>query len=347
MAFDSELSPAASAVVLTVAQGMAPPPDMAISDWVDLGKVILSKRTGTPRDGPFSFEGVEYLREPLDRLHPDDPCSRVTVRGGAQSGKSSLGQLWVCWSIENNPSAFAIGLPSAGEIVKYNEFKLQPLIEDSPDLKHRVRPVSTKSNEGSNTRMKKLYNGATLLLFNLASPKELQMISAGNIILEEVGNALREVGARGSPVKQARERQAAYSVVGSKELMVSTPSELGQCEVTSAEESGDRRRFYGRCLQCGGHFHLEPEGFRPGERGGTPNHFACPPSAGGCGGVLEEADMPAWRQEGVWLPTFTALDPDANPSPPDFVAAEEWPTGRRGTARAASPATTCGRPCAA
>lgn len=323
MAFDAPLSQAAAQVLLAVAQALTPAPETKISEWVEQGHVILTARTNTPRPGPFTFEGVEYLKEPLDRLHPDDPCTRVTIRGGAQSAKSSVGQLWVAWSIDVNPKSFAIGLPSAGEIVKYNELKLAPIIEESPRLRHKVRAVSTKSNEGSNTKVKKLFNGASILLFNLASPKELQMISTGNLILEEVGNALVEVGSRGAPVKQARERQAAYSVLGSKELMVSTPAELGDCEVTRAEQEGDRRRLYGQCQQCFGYFHLDPDDYRPGTRNGTPNHFVCPPAHGGCGGLLEERDMPAFRKAGVWLPTFPAIDPVANPAPLPFVAADQ------------------------
>lgn len=319
------ISTAAALVVVAVANDLAPPPDLSISEWVEQGHVMLSARTGSPLavDGPvaFSFERVEYLREPTNRLHPDDPCTRVAVRGGAQSAKSSCGQLWVAWSIVHRPQAFAIGLPSAGEIIKYDDVKLAPIIEDSPELRRRVKPVSTKASTGSSTKKKRLLNGATIALFNLASPKELQMISAGNLILEEVGNALVEVGTRGAPVKQARERQAAYSVVGSKEAMLSTPSELGECEITRAEEDGDQRRFYGECQQCAGFFTLSPDAFKRGERNGTPHHFVCPPDLGGCGGVLEESDMPAFRAVGVWLPTFTSEDPE-NPAPAAFVTAE-------------------------
>ncbi|WGM45247.1 hypothetical protein KOAAANKH_00108 [Brevundimonas sp. NIBR10] len=326
MVFPSTLTRAAALVVLSVAGDLAPPDDVRISEWVEQGHVILSPRTGSPlaQNGPvpFGFEKVEYLREPLDRLHPDDPCTRLAVLGGAQTAKSSIGQLWVAWSIVNRPAPFAIGLPSAGEITKYDDVKLAPLIEESPELRRRVKPVSTKSSEGSSTKKKRLLNGATLALFNLASPKELQMISAGNLILEEVGNALREVGSRGAPVKQARERQAAYSAIGSKEAMLSTPSELGECEITRAEQQGDQRRFYGQCQQCLGHFHLMPEGFRGGDRNGTPHHFVCPPADGGCGGVLEESDMPAFRQAGFWLPTFLS-DEDDNPAPGPFVAVED------------------------
>lgn len=312
-------SPAASAVYEGVAAGLAPAPETSISAWVAEGPVVLTARTNTPKEGPISFEGVEYLREPLDRLHPDDPCSRVTIRGGAQSAKSTVGQLWVCWSVENNPRSFAIGLPSAGEITKYNEFKLEPLLDDSDRLKDRIDRRVIRGRPMSDGRKKTLKTGATIRLFNLASPKELQMISTGNLILEEVGNALVDVGQRGSPVAQARERQAAYSVVGSKELMVSTPSVMGECEVSKAEEAGDQRRYYGQCQQCAGHFHLSPENFKPADRTGTPHHFICPPDAGGCGGVLEEADMPAFRQAGFWLPTYTSDNPE-NPAPLAFVA---------------------------
>ena len=123
------LTVAAANVLAAVAAAITPPPDTSISEWLDTKPIELTARTNTPKEGPLSLEGVEYLREPIDRLHPDDPCTRVTIRGGAQSAKSTVGQIWVCWSVENAPRSFAIGLPSAGEIAKYNELKLEPLLD--------------------------------------------------------------------------------------------------------------------------------------------------------------------------------------------------------------------------
>lgn len=318
MAFDGFLSRAGATILEQIAADLIPPPETRISDWVDEGHVILNAATRSPREGPFSFDGVEYLREPLDKLHPDDPCSRVTIRGGAQTGKSSVGQLWVCWSIANHPRSFAIGLPTGGEVGKYNDYKLQPLIDASPVLKPKVRPLSLKGSDGSNARKKRLYTGADILLFNMGSPAELQMISTGNLILEEVANAPKEVGSRGAPIPQARERQAAYSVIGSKELMVSTTGAEGECVVTAAEQAGDQCRYYGQCHACLGFFRFEPEGFHCGPDIGRP-YFACP----GCGGVTEDQHRGFWRGDGYrWVPCFTAEDPDANPAPPAFLADE-------------------------
>jgi phage terminase large subunit GpA-like protein len=308
-------SAAAVKLLLALAESITPAPDLPISEWVDQGHIIIGARTNSPRPGPFSFEGVEYLREPLDRLHPDDPCTRVAVKGGAQSGKSSIGQLWMGWSVANNPRSFAVGLPADGEVGKYNDLKLQPIIEDSPVLTSKVRPVSTKADQGSSTRVKRLYTGATIRIFNLSSPKELQMISTGNLILEEVANALKDVGNRGSPVKQARERQAAYSVIGSKELMVSTPGTVSNdedgevCEVTLAYDAGDQRRFFGKCPACGDYFCMEPEAFKASDPHWG-HHFGCP----SCGVPLCDQDRAAWRIHGVWLPTFRSANAD-NPAP--------------------------------
>lgn len=323
MAFDGFLDEARFQLAVAdvydaAADALMTPPASRISAWVDEGHIVLTEKTNTPRPGPLSFEGIEYLREPLDRLHPDDPCSRATIKGGAQTGKSTVGQCWVAWSIENNPKSFAIGLPTQGEVGKYNDIKLQPIIDDSPTLKPKVRPVSTKSNEGSSAKKKRLYNGASIVIFNLSSPAELQMISTGNLILEEVANALEEVGARGNPIKQARERQAAYSVVGSKELMISTPGELGTCEVTKAYEAGDQREYYGLCPGCGGYWPMRPEGLERPED--APPRFVCP--GAGCGSIVEDVDRAAWRVAGDWVPTFRSENLE-NPEPPDFIPAGE------------------------
>lgn len=319
---DLTFSTAAALLLLAVAEAITPAPDTSISEWVDQGEVILTERTNTPKPGPFSFEGVEYIREPLDRCHPDDPASTVPVVGGAQSAKSSIGQLWVAWSIRNNPKSFVIGLPSDGEVVKYNDFKLQPIIEDSPALASRVRPVSTKADLGSSTRKKRLYSGASILVINLNSPKELQMISTGNLILEEVANLQADVGGRGSPVKQARERQAAYSVIGSKELMVSTPGLKSKCKITAAYEASDQRRYYGKCPACGDYFCMEPEGFRL-QDGSWGAHFLC-----ACGVPLFAQDRSFWRINGIWIPTFKSENAENNRTPGTYIPAAEIQTFR-------------------
>ena len=109
------------------------------------------------------------------------------------------------------------------------------------------------------------------------------MVWAGNIILEEVGNALREAGARGSPVKQAREREAAYSVVGPKSHGL-YPSELGQCEVTSAEDPATVGGSMAGACRAAGTSTWNWRGSVPASEAAPPNHFACPPSAGGRAG---------------------------------------------------------------
>lgn len=318
----ANLSAAAAAVLLAVAQSMMPAPETAISEWVDEGHIVLSAKTNTPRPGRLSLDGVEYIREPLDALHPDHPARRVTIVGGAQSAKSLIGQCWVAYSIAVSPRSFAIGLPSDGEVGKYNDYKLQPIIEDSAALQHKVRPVSTKTSAGSSARKKNLYSGHSVLIFNLNSPKELQMISTGNLLLEETANTDADVGKRGDPIKQARERSAAYSVVGAKECMVSTPGIKGKCAITKAYDAGDQRRHYGKCQHCGGHFALLPETFvsaKPGEA--TRHHFVCPGPE--CGALHEEKHNAGFRKAGIWVPTFRSEYPETNPEPPAFIPAEE------------------------
>ncbi len=107
-------------------------------------------------------------------------------------------------------------------------------------------------------------------------------------------------------------------MLGSKELMVSTPGMIGECPVTEAYEASDGRRFYGCCPHCDGFFAFEPEGFVPGgETFG--HHFVCP----GCHALVEDTDRPTWRQRGVWIAGFRAADDEANPQPPAFIEAAD------------------------
>lgn len=307
-----DLSKAAAGVLLAVATALAPAPDQSISEYVE-GRVMIPADSGSPRPGLLSFAGVEYVREPLDKLHTDDPETRVTALGSAQSAKSLIGQAWTAWKIKNNPRPLAIGLPSIGEAQKYNRLKLQCVIDATPELREEVYPVSSRDEQGSTNSYKRLRRGGFIQIFALSSPKELQMISAGDLILEEVANTSAEVGSRGAPIKQARERQAAFSALGSKELMVSTPGMKGECPVTEAYEASDRRRYYGECPHCLSLWPLEPEGLKDPD-GATGPHFICP--AAGC--VLEEKDRAPFIRNGLWVPTFTSAD-ETNPAPAPFL----------------------------
>jgi phage terminase large subunit GpA-like protein len=325
MAYDLDIDPAdlglaGAAMLRSVIAAVTPPVDQTIAQWAE-GRVVIPAEANTPRPGPISFEGFEYCIEPLNRLHYDDPCTRVTCVAAAQSAKSNIGVVWCAWTICVSPRPIGVAVPSGPKAYTLNSKKLQPVIDKTPELAELVVPQNSRDERASTTRQKN-YPGGSLTIFSAGSVNDLQMESFGAIWLTESPNFLADVGGRGSPVTQARARMDGWEKIGTKELHESTPGEEGACPVSADYDAGDRRLWYMPCPHCSDWCRWEWEDFTvPEDPGDAP--FVTAPC---CGGVVAEPMLPAMRRQGVWIATFPSQHP-ANPAPGTAFAAaalERW-----------------------
>jgi phage terminase large subunit GpA-like protein len=225
-----------------------PETELTVSEYADKYRVV-SPESGSPFPGPWRTDRVPYLRQPLDCLHPDHPARRVTLKASAQTGKSELGVNWFCYIVDRGSGPEFIFPPPREEAVKYNRVKLQPTIDASPRIRHRVRPENSRDEAASTTAFKR-FSGGFGQITSASSSKGLQMVSIRWLILDEVSGYLRDVDGRGSPSSQARARQKAFGDLA-KELAISTPGMAGECEISDLYDASDRRRFYIPCPHCG------------------------------------------------------------------------------------------------
>lgn len=313
------LADGASELVLTLAEAVRPAREWWISEWAE-GRLQIPGETGTARPGPLSWEGYEYLREPLDTLSPQHPSRRTALLGGAQTGKTQIGVVATLFYAAEVPRPWLVGLPSIDEVAKYNREKWQPIVDATAELRRKIRPVTSRDEQGSTNTYKRFAGGRGGFV-NSGSAKGLQMVSAALIVLEETPNWELDVGGRGDPVKQLRARQIAWELAGAKELHNSTPGIKGSCPITRDFDAGDQRRLYHPCPHCGDYLRLDYKQLQGlvDVRGATPDpHFVCP----SCFGRIEHRHKPALVRAGVWIPTFVTERED-NPAPAwHFPAAE-------------------------
>ena len=327
MPYDAELEPAnlgpaGAAMLRAAAAAVAPPVDQSIAQWAE-GRVVIPAEANTPRPGPIAWDGFEYCIEPLNRLHYDDPCSRVTIVAAAQSAKSNIGVVWCAWTICVSPRPLGVAVPSGPKAYTLNSKKLQPVIDKTPDLQRLVVPQNSRDERASTTRQKN-YPGGSLTIFSAGSVNDLQMESFGAIWLTESPNFLADIGGRGSPVTQARARMDGWEKVGTKELHESTPGEEGACPVSADYEAGDQRLWFMPCPHCGDFHRWEWDDFTVPE---NPDEapFITPPCCGAQNAALiTEPMLPAMRRQGVWIATYPSKDP-ANPAPGTAFRAADLP----------------------
>ncbi|MBP2147941.1 phage terminase large subunit family protein [Xanthobacter flavus] len=291
-----------------------PVDDLTISEWADRHRMV-SAESGSPWPGKFRTSRVPYLREPQDCLHPDHPARRVTARWAAQLGKSTAIENWFCYIVDQSPGSMMIVLPTLEEATKFNRVKLQPTIEATPRVEHKVLPVNSRDEQGSTTAFKKFAGGFAQIV-NAGSSKGLQMVSIKYLAMDEVTGYPRDVDGRGSPRDQARARQKMYGDLA-KEWQGSTPGLAGECAITADYEAGDRRLFYVPCPHCGTFQPLTPDALRgPDAEAGLAPHLRCL----ACDGAILDGHKAPMLEGGVWIATRV---PDDEAPVPETLKPEE------------------------
>ena len=284
-----------------------PEQELTVSEWADRYRKVAAE-SGSPFPGDWKTDRVPYLRQPLDCLHQDHPARRVTLKFSAQTGKSEVGVCWFGYIVDRAPSPILTVLPTLEEAVKYNRVKIQPTIDASPKIRHRVKAENSR-DEGASTTSFKRFAGGFDQITTATSSKGLQMISVCNLILDEVSGFPADTDGRGHAVDQARARQKAYGE-RSKELMVSTPGEVGACRVTDEYEAGDRRELYMPCPQCGTFQAWPFEKMHGPANGSIRPYFVCDD----CGGVVDQAHRSEMLLKHRWVPTWVAEGDDPVPA---------------------------------
>ncbi|MCT8970594.1 phage terminase large subunit family protein [Microbaculum marinisediminis] len=302
-----------------LAAASRPVETLTVSEWADRYRYV-SDESGSPWPGKFRTDRVPYLREPQDCLHPDHPARRVTARWAAQLGKTTALENWFCFIVDQEPGSMMIVMPTLEEASKFNRLKLQPTIEVTTRIRHKVAPANSRDEQGSTTSYKR-FAGGFCQIVNAGSSKGLQMVSIKYLGMDEVTGYPRDVDGRGSPRDQARARQKMYGDLA-KEWEGSTPGIVGECAITKDYEAGDRRLFYVPCPHCAVFHPLRFDQMRgPDSGAGLPAHLRCPQ----CDGIILDGHKPDMMARGEWIPT--RVREGENPVP-ETVSAEDLPKWR-------------------
>ena len=289
-----------------------PAEDLTISEWAERHRIV-SAESGSPWPGPWRGERVPHVQEPQDCLHPDHPARRVTCRWAAQTAKTSILENWFCFVVDTAGGSMMIVMPTLEEAVKFNRIKLQPTIDATKKITHKVAAANSRDEQGSTSSFKK-FAGGFCQIVNAGSSKGLQMVSIKNLAMDEVTGYPRDVDGRGSPRDQARTRQRSYGD-RAKEFQGSTPGVVGDCVITEDYLAGDQRRRYLPCPHCGVYQPLAFDRFH-GPDGESAAHFRCR----SCNGRILHGHKPDMLPRGEWIACF----PDEHGEvPPEAIPPED------------------------
>jgi phage terminase large subunit GpA-like protein len=235
-------SDAAITICKSILAALTPPPDLKPSEWAERSVHIP---VGNAIPGLISFENAPYQREPLD-MTSDPDCQRITLKWGAQVGKTMVALCAQGYRIEHDPVSQIMMQPSEGDLQTWLQTKFNPLIESNPELEKRI--ATPRARKGVNNTRMKSYPGGFIMFAWSGSPKTQRGRSAPFVVCDETDGYDRT--AEGHPVSLLWQRAATFGDQRTL-LEISTPTVRGLSHIDQAFEQGDQRHFHVACQHCG------------------------------------------------------------------------------------------------
>lgn len=184
----------------------------------------------------------------MDALSTGAPHERVVFMKAAQIGGTEAGLNWLGYLIHNAPGLILLTMPSIDAVRRNTRARIDPLIEDTPELALRVAPPRSKDSD--NTAYSKGFPGGALVMAGANSATGLRSTPCRYLFLDEIDAYPADAGGEGDPVELALARTITYRA-NRRVFMVSTPTIAGQSRIAAAFAESDQRRYHIPCPHCG------------------------------------------------------------------------------------------------
>jgi len=189
------------------------------------------------------------------------------------------------------------------ELAKRNSRqRIDPLIEESPELRERVKPA--RSRDAGNTMLSKEFAGGILIMTGANSAVGLRSTPARYIFLDEVDAYPASADEEGDPVTLAEARSLTFAH-RRKVFLVSTPTIRGLSRIERELEASDQRRFFVPCPHCDAMQWLKFDRLRWEKGRPETAEYLCE----GCDGAIAEHHKTAMLEAGEWRATAEPEDP--------------------------------------
>lgn len=330
--YEAGLAALVRALESALAENLAPPPRLTISQWAERF-AVLSKETSAQTG---RFRAYAYQPGIMDAVS-DPAVTQVTVMKSARVGYTKILDHIIGYYLHQDPSPILVVQPRVEDAEDYSKTEISPMLRDTPVL--AAIAGEQKAKDSGNTILKKtLLNGSSITLVGANSPGGFRRITTRIVLFDEVdGYPKAGAGTEGDQIALGAKRSETFW--NRKIVLGSTPTVKGESRIESAWKNSDQRRFFVPCPHCGEMQFLEwggpdtPHGMKwdKDQDGiGIPEtaHYVC---INGC--VIDESDKPAMIAAGEWRATkpfngaagfhiWTAYSLNVNAAWPLLVA--EW-----------------------
>lgn len=282
--------------ILTVLQGMAPPPDLKVSQYADASLIVASGRMAGTQ---WRTDAIPYQRGMLDVFH-EPGIEHAVFMLSSQVGKTSVALVHVANHIENDPCPILVVQPNADPMGKdFVKNRLDPMIKASPGLRDAVSKKRIK--DSSNTTTHKEFVGGSLDVAGAQSASSLAARSVRLLVLDEIDRYPAELPGEGSTIEVAMARTVTYGSMR-QIIMLSSPT-IEDAPIHHWFKRGDQRYQFIPCPKCACEFRYTWKQVKWKDNNPLTARIHCPH----CDHGLSESERVGQLQHGRWISRYDWL----------------------------------------
>ena len=279
--------------------GLKPDPDLTVSEWSDLYRMLSNKASAEP--GPWRTDRTPYLKEIMDCMSANNTTQKVVFMAGAQLGKTEAINNVVGYMIAHAPGPALFVQPTIEMAKRLSKQRLDSLIHETPCLADKIAPA--RSRDSGNTMFSKEFPGGILLLTGANSATGLRSAPCRWVLLDEVDAFPSDVDGEGDPCALAERRASTFS--RRKIILTSTPTVKDMSRIETEYLASDQRRFFVPCPHCDHKQWLQWKNLQWRDGDPKTTAYVCE----SCGAHIPEHFKSEMLRKGEWRATATSEDP--------------------------------------
>jgi phage terminase large subunit GpA-like protein len=233
-------------VLGTAMRAWRPPPRLTLSDWAERHFFLSAESAAEPG----RWKTIPYQRGIMNAV-TDPAIEQISVMKSARVGYTKVINAAVGYHLHQAPCPILVVQPTVDDAKGYSKEEIAPMLRDCPDLAKIVFEDSEESGpkDSGNTILHKQFPGGVLSMIGANSGSGFRRISRKLVVFDEVDAYPPSAGSDGDQIKLGIKRSEYYW--DRKILAGSTPLIAGASRIERLFESGDQRRYYVPCPQCG------------------------------------------------------------------------------------------------
>ncbi len=297
------------AVISNAIKAFLPPEQIDVADYAALHRYLDNRGGGYV--GRWNHDEAPYLVGPMRALSSRNHLTTAVV-GPARSGKTAIGQNWMCQSIDADPADMLVYSATDAMIEEYVKAEINPLIDSHKRLKDKQGKLPR-----DNSMHFKKFTGMWVQ-FLAASYNNLIQKSAPRVIITELDACGGNTYELASYRRQSFMYESMVLAESHPDMAAGASPDKWTNGVMSLYRDSDRHIWYWPCPNCNAYSSPNPMGQRvmtldwpadaPLDEIKETARLVCPC----CGTLIEDKWRRAMNRDGVWVGMGQTISEDGD-----------------------------------